>query len=161
MPALPGGNSVNDDWKKRPIFAKKRAPTEGGPGWYSRGYLPHFDIEGKTQTVIFRLFDSMPQEVLELWRQELVSLPKTMFTPQVGWELGQIAHSWKSYTANECNRVLQRKGEFWQPEPFDRYIRNERHYTNAVRYIEENPVKAGLCNTPEDWRWSSAYLRKK
>jgi putative transposase len=54
-----------------------------------------------------------------------------------------------------------RKGEFWQPEPFDRYIRNERHYANALRYIEENPVTAGLCNVPEDWLWSSNYLKKK
>ena len=83
----------------------------------------------------------------------------TLFTPEPGWTLSQIAHSWKSYTASECNRVLTRKGEFWQREPFDRYIRNEQHYENAVSYIEHNPVKAGLCDKPEDWRWSSAYLR--
>jgi REP element-mobilizing transposase RayT len=41
-------------------------------------------------------------------------------------------------------------------EPFDRYIRNERHYRKAVEYIENNPVKAGLCATPADWPWSSA-----
>jgi REP element-mobilizing transposase RayT len=174
-------------------------------------------MEGLTQTMTFRLFDSMPQAVLNLWRGELRNLPKeeydrerrkridayldrgygccwlkdtrlteivqnallhfdgkkyalhalvimpnhvhTLFTSQAGWELSQIAHTWKSYTASECNRVLGRKGEFWQPEPFDRDIRNERHYANAINYVENNPVKAGLCRTKEDWPWSSAHLR--
>jgi putative transposase len=66
----------------------------------------------------------------------------TLFTPEAGWTLSRISHSWKSYTANECNRLLARKGEFWQREPFDRYIRNEQHYENAVRYIEYNPGRA-------------------
>src|SRR5204863_3600125 len=81
----------------------------------------------------------------------------TLYTPLPGWELSQIAHTWKSYTANECNKVLKRKGEFWQREPFDRYIRDRRHFDRTLRYIEANPVKPGLCARPEDWRWSSAF----
>jgi putative transposase len=34
---------------------------------------------------------------------------------------------------------------------FDRYIRDKRHFANAVRYIHENPVKAALAEKPEDW----------
>jgi hypothetical protein len=30
----------------------------------------------------------------------------------------------------------------------------------AIRYIEQNPVKAGLCKSPEDWQWSSAHLKR-
>jgi hypothetical protein len=37
-------------------------------------------------------------------------------------------------------------GKFWEREPFDRYMRNRRHFQNAVAYIENNPVKAGFCN---------------
>ena len=84
----------------------------------------------------------------------------TLLTPKASWGLGQIAHSWKSFTAHEANKLLNRSGEFWQTEPFDRYIRNEQHFRNAVAYIENNPVKAGLCAQPEDWLWSSARWRK-
>jgi hypothetical protein len=73
--------------------------------------------------------------------------------------MSQIVHSWKSFTANKCNEVLERTGSIWEREPFDRYIRNERHYRNAIAYIENTPVKAGLCEKPEDWRWSSARRR--
>jgi REP element-mobilizing transposase RayT len=82
-----------------------------------------------------------------------------LLTPAAGWELGEILHSWKSYTANECNKLLGRSGDFWQTETFDRYVRNEKHYYNAIAYIENNPVKAGLVRKPEDWPWSSARRR--
>ena len=176
------------EWKERRRLAKDEDRNTGGPQWYSRGYIRHFDQEGLTQTLTFRLFDSMPQAVLDVWREELRLVPEreanrerreridayldqgygscylrndrlaeivqnallhfhgrryhlhawvvmpnhvhTLYTAQPGWELSQIAHSWKSYAANECNRVLKRKGEFWQPEPFDRYIRNQKHFAS-------------------------------
>ncbi len=83
----------------------------------------------------------------------------TLFTPLGTNRMSGIVHSWKSFTAHECNKTLARKGRFWQREPFDRYIRNKRHFQNAVAYIEDNPVKAGLCDKPRDWVWSSARRR--
>ena len=83
----------------------------------------------------------------------------TLFTPLRKFKMSKIVHSWKSFTAHECNNVLGRTGKFWEREPFDRYIRNQRHFQNAVAYIENNPVRAGLCEEAEDWRWGSARLR--
>jgi len=40
-------------------------------GWYSRGYLPHWDHPGMIQFVNFRLGDSVPAGVLEKWKTEL------------------------------------------------------------------------------------------
>ena len=81
-------------------------------------------------------------------------------TPLAGHKLAEIMHSLKSYTSNEANKVLARKGRFWQKEYFDRYIRNAEHFRNTVRYIENNPVKAGLCRKPSDWPFSSAWFRE-
>ena len=33
---------------------------------------------------------------------------------------------------------------------------DDYHLYSAVRYIELNPLRAGLCNTAESWQWSSA-----
>jgi len=41
--------------------------------------------------------------------------------------------------------------EYW-----DRFIRDEKHYGAVVEYIHNNPVKAGLCESPGQWCWSSA-----
>jgi putative transposase len=43
----------------------------------------------------------------------------------------------------------------WQREYWDRFIRDEKHFNNAIEYIHDNPVKAGLVKSPKDWQWSS------
>ena len=63
----------------------------------------------------------------------------------------------KSFTAKKANAILKREGLFWAPEYFDRAIRDDQHYANALRYIEMNPVVAGLCRVPEEWRYGSAW----
>ena len=74
--------------------------------------------------------------------------------------LSEIIKKYKSFTAHEINKILRRQGQFWQEDYFDRYIRNYEHYEKTVSYIENNPVKAGLCLKPEDWKYGSAYFRK-
>jgi REP element-mobilizing transposase RayT len=72
--------------------------------------------------------------------------------------LSAIVQSWKRFTAREANKLLNRTGEtFWQPEPFDHWIRNEAEHARCCGYVVNNPVKARLCVAPEDWQWSSAW----
>lgn len=73
-----------------------------------------------------------------------------------GWSLGQIVKSWKTYTARMINQRLERSGPLWAVDYFDRYTRDETQLIGTIRYIEANPVKAGLCAAPEDWPSSSA-----
>ena len=47
------------------------------------------------------------------------------------------------------------RGHLWQGR-FASYVMDEPHLLAAVRYIETNPARAGLCERPEDWQWSSA-----
>ncbi|MBI5814880.1 MAG: transposase [Nitrospinae bacterium] len=79
-----------------------------------------------------------------------------LFSPCGGHAISSILQSWKSFTAKEAKKTLGLDGKFWQPEYFDRAIRNERHFFMAREYIENNPVKAGLVAQPQDWPWSSA-----
>ena len=46
-------------------------------------------------------------------------------------------------------------GVFWQKRYYDRNVRDEREFVEKLRYIHRNPVKAGLCELPEAWPWSS------
>ena len=77
------------------------------------------------------------------------------------YELSAILHSLKSFTAHEANKILHREGQFWIEDYFDRYIRNAEHFEKTVKYIENNPVKAGLCLRPEEWPYSSAWFKKR
>ena len=48
------------------------------------------------------------------------------------------------------------KGHLWQ-ERFFSAVMDETHTLCALRYVEMNPVRAGLCDRPEEWRWSSVH----
>ena len=61
-----------------------------------------------------------------------------------GVSLSSILHTWRSYSAHEANKILERSGDFWMKDYYDRYIRDARHYTAVVQYIKDNPAKAGL-----------------
>ena len=90
----------------------------------------------------------MPNHVhtlLEIWR-----------TP-----LGEVVKGWKSYTSKVANKILGREGTFWQDDYFDRYIRDGDHYRRVVRYIEDNPIKAGLVRVAAEWPWGSAHFRNQ
>ena len=63
-------------------------------------------------------------------------------------------HSLKSYTSNECNKILKRTGSFWQHESYDHVVRNEEELNRIIHYTLNNPIKAKLVDNPEDWKWS-------
>lgn len=179
-------------------------------GWYSRGYLPHFDQAGIVQGITFRLFDSMPADALEQMRSEAelekdsakrakveaylnagygacflcipavakivedallhfdgqryhllawVIMPNhvhLLVEQREGYPLGQVVHSWKSFTAHKANNLLQRSRDFWFRDFYDRFIRNREHLARSIDYIHYNPVVAGFVEKPEDWQFSSA-----
>jgi REP element-mobilizing transposase RayT len=85
----------------------------------------------------------MPNHVHVLW------------TPRV--EAPMITRWVKGSTARRANVLLGRTGQvFWQDESYDHWVRNRDEVEKIVRYIERNPVQAGLAKVPEDWPWSSA-----
>jgi putative transposase len=94
-----------------------------------------------------------------------------LFQVKKEWPLAKIVASWKKFTASRICAFRRQPenasgyaelpiGPVWHREYWDRYIRNERHFHEAVDYIHKNPVKAGLVAQPADWPWSSARLRK-
>ena len=66
-----------------------------------------------------------------------------------GHRLSDTLHSWKSYTGTEANRLLGRRGALWAREYHDHLVRDEREFFRILRYVADNPARAGL----RDWRW--------
>ncbi|HEY9871631.1 MAG TPA: transposase [Candidatus Obscuribacterales bacterium] len=124
-----------------------------GEAWLSRPDVAHM-VEGALLH-----FDGV-RYCLHAW----VIMPNhvhVLLTPCQEHSLSQVLQSWKSFTAKKANALLNRQGPFWQGEYFDRFIRSEKHFEAAVSYIENNPVKAGLCQDPEVWRFTSAHRRTR
>ena len=73
--------------------------------------------------------------------------------------LSSIMQSLKGYTARKANQLLGRRGAFWHHESYDHCVRNSNELSKIIRYVLNNPVKAGLVETWEEWKWS--YCRSE
>jgi REP element-mobilizing transposase RayT len=159
-------------------------------GWRSRGYLPHCDGAHLIQHIVLRTAGadhgiesqfgqkllardeaaSAVQQALlhfmgeryELWAWCVMPNHVHVIMRQLeGWPLQRVVHSWKSFTANQINKIHGRAGSVWQREYFDRFMRDNDELSTTIEYVEQNPVAAGLVERAEDWRWSSAHLRAR
>jgi REP element-mobilizing transposase RayT len=70
--------------------------------------------------------------------------------------LGKLVKQWKGTTATACNRILGRRGPFWQEDYWDTLVGDAKHLSQAIRYVENNPAKARLVLDPKQWQWGSA-----
>jgi len=71
--------------------------------------------------------------------------------------LSKLTKSLKGLTAKRANAMLGLTGSpFWQEESYDHLVRQGREFDKIRRYIEENPVHAGLATAAGEYRWSSA-----
>ncbi len=64
----------------------------------------------------------------------------------------------KGATAHDANKMLARSGAFWQHESYDHVIRNGVELERTIWYVLNNPVKAGLVDSWQQWRWT--YVRE-
>jgi putative transposase len=58
--------------------------------------------------------------------------------------------------AKRVNAIHDWRGHLWQ-ERFYSVAMNESHSLAAMRYVELNPVRAGLCKRADEWPWSSVH----
>ena len=112
----------------------------------TKNRLPHWEQDGCTYFITFRLADSLPKKLLDAWKEErriwmalhlLLSLP-------VEVELSILMQRLKGGSSFEINQVMGRSGQLWAKDYFDRLIRDQSHFANCARYIRRNPVKAKL-----------------
>jgi len=187
----------------------------------TRGRLPHWEANGATYFVTFRLADSLPRNVLrsyEFERKNIIDTAHAMsrelspserrrlselFSEKIesrlnsgagscalandrvarivtgtlshfdgirydifAWcvmpnhvhvvvkpirdiTLSKIVQTWKSYSGKRANEILNRSAAFWQREYYDHLVRNEGQFNQLVKYVLDNPGKAGLI----DWPW--------
>lgn len=69
--------------------------------------------------------------------------------------LGQTFRDTHQSYASWLNRKMRESGHLWQGRFFS-CVLGDAHLWSAVRYVERNPVRAGLVERAEDWPWSSA-----
>ena len=68
--------------------------------------------------------------------------------------LSNLLQSIKKYSAREANKVLGREGNFWQHESYDHLVRDYDELIRCMDYTLNNPIKTGLANYQNDYKWN-------
>jgi len=137
-----------------------------------RRRLPHLRREGATYFITWRV--NKLQSDLSPAERDLVVQAIKRFDSQrydlLGWvvmndhvhvivhptgshTLSQITHSWKSFTANQLQKLHGREGAVWQDESWDRIIRHEKELFERLEYIRDNPGKRWPEYQTEPYPW--------
>ena len=61
------------------------------------------------------------------------------------YDLGEILHSIKRFSARTINQARGDQGSLWQDERYDRIVRDDAEFLEKWQYIRDNPVKGALA----------------
>lgn len=77
-------------------------------------------------------------------------------TPSTAEALSRMMQALGRRYVSWFNTRHQRSGTLWEGRFRAGLVEGDRHLLACMRYIELNPVRAGLCADPAQWPWSSA-----
>jgi putative transposase len=162
---------------------KKNRKKPGGTGFQpvqtfkvTRRNLPHWQEPGRVYFITWRCKDgvvlnakerSITLEAVRFWDSSkwiiyaAVILPdhvhllsQPLATGEGGFfNLAEIIHSVKSFSAQKITQNRGVKGTIWQDERYDRIVRDEAEFLEKWQYIRNNQVKMALAPTSEDYPW--------
>lgn len=139
--------------------------------------LPHKRLPGAIYDIVITTFDrrtlsptarNIILPALRFWNERRICLFVTVVMPdhvhaifqplQIDernyWDPGTIVHSIKAHTTRTINRHENTLGRtLWQPDFYNRIIRDEQELFNRSNYILNNPVRAALSDKPENYPW--------
>lgn len=74
----------------------------------------------------------------------------------VAGAIGKFMQSAAGRYTRQANRRWGRTGTLWEGRFRSSVVDSDAYLLNCMSYIEQNPVRAGLCSRAWDWPWSSA-----
>ena len=135
-----------------------------------RNNLPHWQFGGSTYFITFRSFrgnlsdDCLRQVMTNILfdhgrRMDLhfgvimpdhvhLILQPRQILPNQWHDLSRIMQGIKGTSSRRINELMHTAGTVWQPESFDRIIRDESEYLEKLNYMWLNPVKSQLVDDP-------------
>ena len=80
-----------------------------------------------------------------------------LITPAKGTNLSRIIQWIKTHSAKRWNCIHGSKDHLWGERFFSRPVKDIGDYFIVSKYIDQNPIKAGLAHCAQDWKAGGAY----
>ena len=115
-----------------------------------------FCDDGDRKTYLRILREQCVKFALRIWAYVLMTNHVHLIAvPSTADSLGAALRNAHGDYAEYFNAKHQQSGHLWG-ERFKSSVLDESYLWNAIRYVERNPVRAGMVGHAEDYRWSSA-----
>ncbi|MBI2682701.1 MAG: transposase [Acidobacteriales bacterium] len=141
----------------------KHLPPPVGPQTYfitssTLGKRPVFQVERWARLFLVMLYHYRKQGHYRLLA--FVLMPDhfhLLITTSPGTTLERALQLIKGGSAYQLKQAGRKGPAVWQKGYTDRRVRNAEEYKTFVEYIQQNPVKAGMVERPEKYKYCSAY----
>ena len=132
-----------------PTRDERRERVRVGPLWLQDPRVARVVTEALHYGETVRQFYTLHAWVVMPNHVHVILEPATVLPDIMRWLKGR--------TSRSANRILGRTGEhFWQDESWDHWVRSREELQDLITYVENNPVRAGLVKSKEEWPWTSA-----
>ncbi len=134
-----------------------------GPYWLSNDKIAkivsdalHFKDKKVFDLIAYTIMPNHIHIIIKPTKDDLIKSNERIYDSNniPKYPLGDIMKSFKGFTSRNCNKILNRSGPFWHHENYDHIIRDYNELIDKINYVLENPVKAGLVNSWEKWKWN-------
>jgi putative transposase len=117
-----------------------------------------FLVENKR--ISLHAFVIMPNHIHLIWQMQPLIHPSHVQRDFLKYTAQQIKRHLKKTDLDTLGHfevlATDRIYQFWKRRPLSIELRTDRVYQQKLNYIHYNPVKAGLCQFPEEYKYSSA-----
>jgi putative transposase len=142
--------------------------------YYGRAYccdIAAFCVMGNHYHMVLKFAVARKLSKEELWRRALLLYPNSSkylkLWNQKKWDvfaarlfnLSEFMRNMQSAFALWYNKTFKRHGTFWADRFKSVLLGDAQAVLDCMLYVELNPVRAGLCDLPEDYQACSLYLR--
>ena len=151
-----GGFEPIDPWKSQYLAVRRRnLPHLGVPGaTYFITFRSKTELSPAARYVVFATIRACNQTSIDL--DAAVVMPDhahLIFRLIEPYRLSQVLQRIKGRSARQINQMLKSEGSVWSDESFDHIIRHAEELEEKLEYIRQNPVKLGLIDHPDGYKW--------
>lgn len=136
------------------------------PRSYEAGAIYHLTAHGVDERPIFRADTDRQDFVVRLgrivhtygWRCYAICLMDTHYHLVLTTRDGVVSPGMRELNGGHSrafNERHERRGALFESRYRERYVRDDAHLLETIRYVAMNPVRAGMVARPQDWPWST------